>query len=125
MISQSAAQSKRSARFDLLACDALLRYHRDDPARRRAGPIFLNRTDQPRDRQSIQHQFSLLTPALGVAAPSSIKWIRDFDSMHGSPWSRGAKQFRDDLHQGSVNQKLSLIPRAVTSPRPDAPICKA
>jgi len=33
---------------------------------------------------------------LGVAATSSLYRTRDFDSLHAAPWSRYAKQFRDD-----------------------------
>ena len=52
----------------------------------------------------------LFAPVLGVAATSSFYRTRDFDGLHAAPWSRYAKQFRDDLDR---------IRKALTKTRPD------
>ena len=59
----------------------LLRYHGDYPPRQCTGPIFLDCTDHPGDRQSIQHQSRPLAPVLGIAATSSFQWVRDLDGL--------------------------------------------
>jgi hypothetical protein len=64
---------------------ALLRDHCDGPARWIAGLMLLDRTDHPRDRQSIQHHSRLLAPILGEAATSGLYWVSNFDRLHASP----------------------------------------
>src|SRR6266436_4430222 len=50
--------------------------HADRAPRRCDGHIFLNCTDHPRDRQSVQHQSRLLAQVLGVAASFFFLMIR-------------------------------------------------
>jgi hypothetical protein len=65
-----------------LGCGEWLRYDRDDPTRRSAGPIFEHRTDHPRDGQSLYGQLRLFAPILGVAAASRQFWINYLELLH-------------------------------------------
>jgi hypothetical protein len=69
-------------RRDRLSSDARLGNDRDDPTRRVAGPIFLDRMDKRRDERSLYRHSRLLAAMLVIAAASRDFWICRLESLH-------------------------------------------
>lgn len=77
---------------------------------------FHDRTDHPRDRQSVQHHCRPFAPILGKAAASRLSRVSNFYRLHATPMVavRDTVLRRSAPYQGRVNQS----PFGPTSRRP-------
>jgi hypothetical protein len=80
--------------------------HGDSPPRWVARLNFHDRTDHPRDRQSVQHHYRPFAPILGKAAASRLSRVSNFYRLHATPMVavRDTVLRRSAPYQGRVNQ---------------------